>query len=75
MRIALCSDEPYRVHQTIAAELQRRGHTVVPFGAVKTGADAPWAPAAEEAALAVSHGLVDEGVSKELAETIYRALH
>jgi len=62
VRIALCSDEPYRVHQTIAAELERRGHTVVPFGAVKTGAETPWAPAAEEAALAVSRGDVDEGV-------------
>ena len=62
MRIALCSDEPYPVHETIAGELEARGHEVVAFGSVVTGEDAPWAKAAEEAALAVASGHCDMGV-------------
>ena len=62
MRIALCSDEPYAVHDAIAAELRRRGHQLVPFGSPATGGEVPWAPAAEEAALAVASGACDEGV-------------
>jgi ribose 5-phosphate isomerase B len=62
VRIALASDEPYRVHATLRAELERRGHEVVPFGAVATGAEAPWADVAEEAARAVADGRCDEGV-------------
>jgi ribose 5-phosphate isomerase B len=62
MRIALCSDEHYPVHDTIARVLRERGHEVVPFGAVRTGTDAPWAEAAEEAARAVAGGACDEGV-------------
>lgn len=62
MRIALCSDEVYPVHATLRAALEARGHEVVPFGACATGADTPWASAAEEAALAVADGRCDEGV-------------
>ncbi|MEZ4237863.1 MAG: RpiB/LacA/LacB family sugar-phosphate isomerase [Myxococcota bacterium] len=62
MRIALASDEPYPVHQVARAVLEARGHEVVPFGAVATGAEAPWAAVAEEAARAVASGACDEGV-------------
>lgn len=62
IRIALAADEPYPVHATLRAELERRGHVVVPFGAVATGAEGPWATIAEEAALAVARGDCDEGV-------------
>ncbi len=62
MKIALCADEPYPVHAIIRDILTRRGHEVVPFGAVATGQDAPWAEVAEQAALAVAGGLCDEGV-------------
>jgi ribose 5-phosphate isomerase B len=62
MRVALCSDEPYPVHQTLAREIERRGHTVVRFGACESGAEEPWALAAERAALAVASGACDEGV-------------
>ncbi len=62
MRIAFCSDEPYPVHDLIRAWLEERGHTVVPFGSVVTGEDAPWAPTAEAAAQAVTSGACDEGV-------------
>lgn len=62
MRIAVCSDEPYAVHETLIAELNRRGHDVVRFGAVETDKDAPWALVAEQAATAVASGDCDEGV-------------
>jgi ribose 5-phosphate isomerase B len=62
MRVALCSDEPYAVHDTIARVLRERGHEVCPFGACASKTDVPWAEAAEEAALAVAEGRADEGI-------------
>ncbi len=62
MRIALCSDEPYPVHQLVRSELERRGHEVVAFGSVASGQEAPWAEVAEQAALSVSRGECDEGI-------------
>jgi ribose 5-phosphate isomerase B len=62
MRIALCSDEPYRVQQTVKSWLQDHGHEVVPFGAVQAAAEVPWASAAEQAALAVAGGDCAQGI-------------
>lgn len=62
MRVAMVSDEPCAVHAVVRAELERRGHAVVAFGACATGAEVPWADAAEEAALAVAEGRCDQGV-------------
>lgn len=62
MRIALCSDEPYAVHDTLVKELERRGHEVVRFGSVKSGREEPWPDVAEQAALSVANGDCDEGV-------------
>ena len=62
MRIAVCSDEPYPVHATIRRWLEEHGHDIVPFGSVKTGAEVPWAPAAEEAAQAIVRGDCDQGI-------------
>ena len=62
MRVALCSDEPYPVHATIRAQIEARGHEVVPFGAVASGREEPWATVAEAAAVAVASGACDEGV-------------
>lgn len=62
MRIAVASDEPYPVHATVQRVLAERGHTVVPFGAVADGAEAPWPDVAEAAAMAVASGACDEGV-------------
>ena len=62
MRIALCSDEPYPVHDVVRTQLEARGHSVVPFGAIATGLEAPWAEVAEQAALAVAGGQCDEGI-------------
>jgi ribose 5-phosphate isomerase B len=62
MKIALCSDEPYPVHGIVAEELRQRGHEVVPFGAVASKREHPWAEVAEAAALAVARGECDEGI-------------
>ena len=62
MRVAVCSDEPYAVHEVILAVLRERGHQILPFGSFASGGEQPWAPAAEQAALAVARGEADEGV-------------
>ena len=62
MRIAMCSDEPYPVHETVRALLQARGHTVVGFGSIADGNEAAWADVAEQAALCIARGECDEGV-------------
>jgi ribose 5-phosphate isomerase B len=62
VRIAFCSDEPYPVHEVIRAELARRGHLVVPFGAIASGREEPWAEVAERAAQEVASGACDEGI-------------
>jgi ribose 5-phosphate isomerase B len=62
VRVALCSDEPYPVHDTVRQWLEDRGHEVVPFGAVATGEEVPWASTAESAAEAVASGDCEQGV-------------
>ncbi len=62
MRIAVCSDEPYRVNDAAVEELARRGHEVVRFGSVASGKPEPWAQVARQAAEAVARGDCDEGV-------------
>lgn len=62
MKIALCSDEAYAVHRTITRIIEARGHAAVVFGAFGGGPEAPWAPVAEAAALAVARGECDEGI-------------
>jgi ribose 5-phosphate isomerase B len=62
MRIAVASDEPYPIHATVRALLEARGHEVVPFGALASGGEEPWAEVAEQAAQAVASGQCDEGI-------------
>lgn len=62
MRVAVCSDEPYPVHEVVCQLLEERGHEVQRFGAVLTGEEQSWAEVAEQAALAVARGDVDEGI-------------
>ncbi len=62
MKVALASDEPYPVHATVARLIEARGHQVVRFGAVASGAETAWPEVAEEAALAVAAGDCAEGV-------------
>ncbi len=58
----MCSDEAYPVHRTLREELERRGHSCLVVGAFEQGAEVSWVAIAEEAALAVSTGLCDEGI-------------
>jgi ribose 5-phosphate isomerase B len=62
VRVALCSDEPYPVHDTVRVWLEERGHEVVPFGSVAAGSETAWALAAEVAAEAVARGDCQQGV-------------
>jgi ribose 5-phosphate isomerase B len=62
MRIAICSDEPYAVHSVVRQLVEARGHSVVGFGSIATGREAPWAEVAEQAALSVARGESDEGI-------------
>ena len=62
MIIALCSDELYPVHARVQQELARRGHEIRTFGALESGAEAPWALCAEAAGCAVSSGACAEGI-------------
>ena len=62
MRVAVCSDESYPVHEVVCRLLEARGHGIRRFGAVLSGEEQPWALVAEQAALAVAGGAVDEGI-------------
>ena len=62
MRIALLSDEPAEIHGLVRELLRARGHHVVPYGAIATGQDCDWAPAAADGALAIARGDCDEGI-------------
>ncbi len=50
------------MHDTVRQWLEDRGHEVVPFGAVATGVEVPWASTAESAAEAVASGDCEQGV-------------
>lgn len=50
------------MHDIVREWLAERGHEVVPFGSVATGAEVPWASTAEAAAEAVASGDCDQGV-------------
>jgi ribose 5-phosphate isomerase B len=62
MRVALGSDEPYPVHETVQGWLEQRGHIVVPFGSVATGTDQSWALTAEHAASAVATSQCEQAI-------------
>lgn len=62
MRIVVCSDEPYRVHEVIVQELEGRGHEVVRMGSLADGEEHAWALLAERAATEVASGACDEGI-------------
>lgn len=62
MRIAICSDEPYPVHDLVRQLVEARGHSVVAFGSLRDGQEAPWAEVAEQAAASVAAGEAQEGI-------------
>lgn len=62
MRIAVAADENVGVAEAVVDELRRRGHEVVPHGALADGERDDWAWASEAAARDVAEGSADNGV-------------
>jgi ribose 5-phosphate isomerase B len=62
MRIALCSDERYPIHQLVSDVVRGLGHEVMLSGALAGGREQPWAEVAERAALDLVEGRCDEGI-------------
>ncbi|KTD11121.1 ribose/galactose isomerase [Legionella gratiana] len=62
MKIAVCSDELYPVNDFVVQELERLGHQVIPFGALKSRCTESWIQTARAAAEAIKRGECDEGI-------------
>ncbi len=62
MKIAVCSDALYPVNDYVVEELERLGHEVVPFGAIKSRQSESWIQTAQVAAEAIRQGECDEGI-------------
>ncbi|MDO8644116.1 MAG: RpiB/LacA/LacB family sugar-phosphate isomerase [bacterium] len=62
MKIAVCSDEPYPIHDLAVSELTKRGHEVVCFGSLLSKKEESWVQVACQASKAVSSGKCDEGI-------------
>ncbi|MGW0911803.1 RpiB/LacA/LacB family sugar-phosphate isomerase [Streptomyces sp. NPDC002784] len=62
MRISVSSDMDEPVARLLLAELERRGHQVVPHGALRPGEDPQWAVCSEAAAREVAAGTADQAV-------------
>ncbi|MER7571552.1 RpiB/LacA/LacB family sugar-phosphate isomerase [Streptomyces sp. NPDC126514] len=62
MRISVSSDMDEPVARLLLAELERRGHQVVPYGALRPGDDPQWAVCSEAAAREVAAGTADQAV-------------
>ncbi|MCL7426578.1 RpiB/LacA/LacB family sugar-phosphate isomerase [Streptomyces sp. YS415] len=62
MRISVSSDMDEPVARLLLAELERRGHQVVPYGALRPGDDPQWAVCSGAAAREVAAGTADQAV-------------
>jgi len=62
MRIAVAADERTGVAEAVVEELERRGHTTIPHGALADGERDDWAWASEAAARDVVEGRADQAV-------------
>jgi ribose 5-phosphate isomerase B len=62
MRIAVSADELVGVAAALPATLERRGHTVIPHGALAPGEREDWAWASEAAAREVAQGSAEQAV-------------
>ena len=62
MRIAICSDEPYPIHDAVVAFVEELGHEVVRYGSLVDGREQDWVATADEAAQAIQQGSCDEGI-------------
>ncbi|HHM20504.1 MAG TPA: RpiB/LacA/LacB family sugar-phosphate isomerase [Bacteroidetes bacterium] len=62
MKIAVGSDMMTHLVEVVVKELEKRGHQVVPFGALVNPDDAPWPRVAIEVARQVAGGAFDQAV-------------
>ncbi len=65
MRIAIGSDEANELTAALVAELEKRGHAVIPFGPLRPAGDDPdvdWPLVAGHVGEAVARGEADEGI-------------
>ena len=63
MKIAMGSDEASELTAALVAELERRGHQVIPFGPLaENDPDVDWPLVAGHVAEAVAHREADEGI-------------
>jgi ribose 5-phosphate isomerase B len=62
MRISIAADELTGVAAALAAELRRRGHTILAHGALGEGERTDWAWSSEAAARDVAAGRADQAV-------------
>src|SRR5690606_22898519 len=61
MKIAIGSDERSHLTDLLLAEIEKRGHTAVPFGPLRAE-EALWPQVAKEVAEAIANGRADEGI-------------
>jgi ribose 5-phosphate isomerase B len=62
MRIAVAADERTGIAEDVVDELRRRGHEILPHGALSDGERDDWAWCCEAAARDVAEGRADQGV-------------
>lgn len=62
MKIAVGSDELYPVNDFVVQELERLGHQVILFGALKSRRTESWIQTARDAAETIQRGRCDEGI-------------
>ena len=62
MKIAICSDEPYPIHDAVVSFVEELGHEVVRYGSLIDGKEQDWVETAYKAASAVQDGACDEGI-------------
>ncbi len=63
MKIAIGSDERTHLTDFVVAELEKRGHEILPFGPLSTNdPETDWPLTSSRVAGAVAHGQADEGI-------------
>ena len=62
MRIAVGSDDTYYIAKFIYEYLEKKGHELIPVGALKTGKLEPWPKVGFEVGKLVAEGKADMGI-------------
>jgi ribose 5-phosphate isomerase B len=62
MKIAIGSDMPGELPEALSRWLDRHGHCVDRFGALRTGEEGPWPNVAREVGESVARGAADYGI-------------